>query len=453
MIQEETISAISTAVGESAIGIVRMSGERAIEIADEIFEDINGKKLSKIENRKIVYGKIFDSKKNVIDEVLTFIMRAPNSYTREDVIEFQCHGSAAALEKILTRTLECGARLAERGEFTKRAFLNGRLNLSQAEAVLDIIQAKTTEALKIAEEKLSGKMTDEIYKVKQQILNVISHIEAVIDFPEDDIDEITINEINKSIDLIVNEIDELLKTEAKGKILREGIETVIIGKPNVGKSSLLNFLSKREKSIVTEIPGTTRDAIEEYVNFNGILLKIVDTAGIHKSEDKIEQIGIERSKNFANKAALILALFDGSRKFDEEDEEILKFIDGKNAIILMTKSDLPTEIEKNKLQKFNPTKISVKNGTGINELYKNILKKINNLSNELNFIKSARELEILKRVKNHVTDAKKALELNIETDLISIDLRSALQALDELTGESVSDEIVNEIFSKFCVGK
>ena len=451
--KEETISAISTAIGESAIGIVRMSGERSIEIADVIFQAINKKSLKNTASRTVVYGKILDSHENIIDECIAFVMRAPNSYTKENIVEFHCHGSLAALEKVLLRTLEAGARLAERGEFTKRAFLNGRLDLSQAEAVLDIIQAKTTEALQVAENKLAGETSSKFYKVKQEILNILAHIEALIDFPEDDIEELEINKIEDKIDKLIDEVDELLINEGKGKILREGIETAIIGKPNVGKSSLLNYLSKKEKSIVTEIPGTTRDVIEEYINIEGVPLKIIDTAGIHKTEDKIEKIGIERSKEKAGKASLILALFDGSREFDEEDEEILIFINEKNCIVLITKSDLPLLIDEHKLQKFDPIKISVKNDTGIEELNSYISKKIENMSSEPKFIKSARELEILNQLKNNFINAKNAVELNTEIDLISIDLRSALEKINELTGESVSEDVVNEIFSKFCVGK
>ena len=457
MIKEDTISAISTAIGEAGIGIVRMSGEHAIEIADKIFKSANGKKLANIEDRKIIFGQILDSNDNIIDEAIIFVMHSPKSYTKEDVVEIQCHGNAIILQKVLLRSIEAGARLAERGEFTKRAFLNGRLDLSQAQAVLDVIQAKTEKALKIAEDKLSGKSKDEIYKLKQEILAITAYIEAVINFPEDDIEDIDVTEIENQIDTAIYNVGKMLKFETEGKILREGIETAIIGKPNVGKSSLLNFLSKREKAIVTDIPGTTRDTIEEFINLNGIPLKIIDTAGIHISNDKIEQIGIEKSKLCAENALLILALFDGSCKFDEEDEEILEFVKGKNTIILITKSDLPLignfELFKNHFSTKEIVSISVKNETGIDDLYRIIMEKIGNLTGEMNFIKNTRELEILKRIENHLIEAKNTLNLNLGIDLISIDLCSALEALNELTGESIDEDIINEIFSKFCVGK
>ena len=458
MIQDDTISAISTAVGEAGIGIVRMSGNRAIELADKIFKAMNGKKIESQDDRKIIYGKILDRYGEIIDEAVVLVMRAPNSYTKEDVVELQCHGSVAALKKVLLRTLEVGARLAERGEFTKRAFLNGRLDLSQAQAVLDIIQSKTDAALKISEDKLSGKMSNVIYEVKQRILNVIAHIEAMIDFPEDGIDNVVLNDIDHEVMLAIDIMNELLKNETTGKILKEGIPTAIIGKPNVGKSSLLNFLSNTDKAIVTEIPGTTRDTIEEYISIEGIPLKIIDTAGIHNSNDKIEQIGIEKSKTCAEEASLILALFDGSRRFDDEDEYILKFISNRNVIILITKFDLPQMIDVNFLRNsYNLTtemiNVSVKNKTGIENLYNSIRQKIYSFSSELDFIKNAREIEKLQQVKICLNEAKKSIKMNMEIDLISIDLRSALHALDELTGEVVDEDIINEIFSKFCIGK
>ena len=457
MIQEDTISAISTVIGESGIGIVRMSGENAIEIADKILRLVSGKKLIDVCDRSVNFGKILDSDGNIIDEVIVLIMRSPRSYTKEDVVELQCHGGMAVLRKVLSRTLEEGARLAERGEFTKRAFLNGRLDLSQAQAVLDVIQAKTETALKIAEEKLSGKTTGEIYKLKQQILDIISHIEALIDFPEDDIDDLSIDKIENDIKMVINGVNEVIEAETKGKILRDGIETAIIGKPNVGKSSLLNFLLKEEKAIVTDIPGTTRDIITEYININGIPLKIIDTAGIHNSTDKIEKIGIDKTKTYIKKAALLLVLFDGSRKLDDEDMEIIELVKDKNAIILITKSDLPQVIDFNKIKiqcdKLELIPISVKKEFGINELYKSILSQIKSMTNKMGFFNDVRELEILNRIKSHLEEANQTLKFSTDIDLISIDLRSALQSLDELTGESVDEDIINEIFSKFCIGK
>lgn len=457
MIKEDTISAISTAVGEAGIGIVRMSGENAIDIADKIFKSSSGKSLSEIDDRKVIFGQILDSDDSVIDEAIVFVMRSPKSYTRENVVEFQCHGNAVVLQKVLLRTFEAGARLAERGEFTKRAFLNGRLDLSQAQAVLDIIQAKTDKALKTAEDKLTGKISSNICELKQQILQMIAYIEAVINFPEDDIEDIDLLELKNNISLAIDSTQKIAKLETEGKILREGIATAIIGKPNVGKSSLLNFLSKNEKAIVTEIPGTTRDTIEEYINICGIPLKIIDTAGIRNSDDKIEQIGIEKSKLCAENATLILVLFDVSRETTAEDKEIINFVRGKNIIVLLTKSDLPVVGDVELLKKYfiseEIVSISIKNGTGIDELQNSIMRKMSNITNELNFVKGARELEILKRIEKHLKEAQNTLQSNLGIDLISIDLCSALDALNELIGESINDDIINEIFSKFCVGK
>ena len=457
MMKEDTISAISTAVGEAGIGIVRMSGENAIEIADKIFKSANGKKLAETKDRTVTFGHIVDFNNNIIDEVVVFLMRSPKSYTRENVVELQCHGNAVVLQKLLMLTIEAGARLAERGEFTKRAFLNGRLDLSQAQAVLDVIQAKTDKALKVAEDKLFGKTSSDIYELKQKILKIIAHIEAIINFPEDDIDSIDLNEISFDISIAIDIVRKMIKNETEGQILREGIEIAIIGKPNVGKSSLLNFLSKNEKAIVTDIPGTTRDAIEEYINIEGIPVKIIDTAGIHNSNDTIEQIGIEKSKLYADQAALILVLFDVSREIDSEDEKILNFVKDKNIIALMTKSDLPIIGDINILKKYIDSEeiisISVKNKIGIDDLYKCIVNKISNITNELNLVKGARELEILKRIETHLLESKNALISDLEIDLISIDLCSALEVLNELTGETINEDVIHEIFTRFCVGK
>lgn len=457
MIQDETISAVATVFGEAGIGIIRMSGIKAIEIADKIFKSTNGKKVSTIKDRSIIFGHIVDNRNNIIDEVIVLLMRAPKSYTREDVIEIQCHSGILVLQKVLARTLEAGARLAERGEFTKRAFLNGRLDLSQAQSILDIIQARTDDALQMAENKLSGKIKDQIYDLRQHLLQSVAHIEAVIDFPEEDIDNIVVDEINNNIKQSIDKLNDILESETKSKILNSGIKTAIIGKPNVGKSSLLNLLTETEKAIVTDIPGTTRDIIEEYVNICGIPFKIIDTAGIHNSSDKIENIGITKAKECAQEADLILALFDGSRSLDSQDEEIFDLIKKRNAIILITKSDLPKVINLNPIKtQFISTKIiniSVKNETGINELKEDIKTNINQISSELLFIKSAREIDILKRVEKHLEEAKNTLNLNIGIDFVSIDLRAALRLLDELTGEIVDEDIINEIFSKFCIGK
>ena len=447
MKQEDTISAIATAIGTAGIGVIRMSGENSIEIADKIFD----KDLKTALDRSIIFGHVINSAGEIIDEAIILIMRAPHSYTKENVVEIQCHGGAAALREVLSRTFEAGARPAERGEFTKRAFLNGRLDLTQAQAVLDVIQAKTSTALSVAQNQLSGKTSKKIRAIRQNILEVLAHIEALIDFPEDDIDEIFINDIDKKIAAQIDEIKIFLDNQKSGRILREGLETAIIGKPNVGKSSLLNFLVEDERAIVTDIPGTTRDSIEEFVNINGVPLKIIDTAGIRNSDNPVEQIGIERAKNCASRAELILALFDGSRQLSDEDFEILKIIEGRNAIILLTKSDLPQIIDTSKFESFIP--ISVKKNLGVEKFLAAISEKIGNVNAEMNFVRDEREADLLRRAVKNLEEARFTLQKNIGIDFISIDLRTALELLSELTGESVTEDVINEIFSKFCIGK
>ncbi len=453
---EETISAIATAAGNSGIGIVRMSGENSIKIADKIFFSLNRQNLNDVPSKTAVFGyvKNFDGK--IIDEAIVLIMRAPKSYTKEDVVEIQSHGGSVVLREILTLTLEAGARLAERGEFTKRAFLNGRIDLSQAQAVLDVIQSKTSTALSIAQNRLAGKNSKKIREIRGEILEILAHIEAVIDFPEDDIDEVFIDEIQQKISVQLEKMEDLLKNSHGGKILREGLETAIIGKPNVGKSSLLNFLAETDRAIVTEIPGTTRDSIEEFVNIRGIPLKIIDTAGIRNSDNIVEKIGIERAKDYAKNAELILALFDGSKKLSLEDEEIFSLLKDKDAIILLTKSDLPQILNFEQIRSYTDKKaiyISTKTGAGMEKLFDAIVEKVGSFDRENVFISDEREIDLLRRALKHLREAKNTVEKNIGIDFISIDLRAVLELLSEITGESVSEDVLNEIFSKFCIGK
>ncbi len=444
---EDTISAIATALGTAGVGIIRISGENAIDIADKIFD----KDLIVAQDRKIIFGHVINFSDEIVDEAIVLIMRAPKSYTRENVVEIQCHGGVEVLREILSLTFQAGARPAERGEFTKRAFLNGRLDLTQAQAVLDVIQAKTKTALNIAQNQLSGKTSKKIREIRQEILNVLAHIEALIDFPEDDIDAIFIEDVDKKIAAQIAEIKIFLDNQRTGKILREGLETAIIGKPNVGKSSLLNFLAETERAIVTDIPGTTRDSIEEFVNIGGVPLKIIDTAGIRNSDNPVEQIGIERARDYAGRAELILALFDGARELTAEDFEILKLIEGRSVIILLTKADLPQVIDTSRFENFIP--ISVKKNLGIEKFLAAIAEKVGNVDAEMNFVRDEREADLLRRAVQNLEESRSTLKKNIGIDFISIDLRAALELLSELTGESVTDDVINEIFSKFCIGK
>lgn len=444
---EDTISAIATAIGTAGIGVIRMSGENSIDIADKIFD----RDLKTARDRSVIFGHVKNNAGEIIDEAIILIMRAPHSYTKENVVEIQCHGGAAALREVLSRTFEAGARPAERGEFTKRAFLNGRLDLTQAQAVLDVIQAKTSTALSVAQNQLSGKTSKKIHEIRQNILEVLAHIEALIDFPEDDIDAVFIDDIDKKIVAQIDAIKIFLDNQKSGRILREGLETAIIGKPNVGKSSLLNFLVEEERAIVTDIPGTTRDSIEEFVNIGGVPLKIIDTAGIRNSDNPVEQIGIERARDYASRAELILALFDGSRQLSDEDFEILNIIKDRNAIILLTKADLPQVIDTSQFKNFIP--LSVKKNLGVEEFLAAISEKVGNINTEMNFVRDEREADLLRRAVKNLEEARFTLQKNIGIDFISIDLRTALELLSELTGESVTEDVINEIFSKFCIGK
>ena len=450
---EETISAISTSPGVGGVGIVRLSGVDAIDVAEKIFD----RPLTQAEDRKIIFGHVKNFSGEVVDEAIALVMRAPKSYTRENVVELQCHGGSVVLREVLKLTFEAGARPAERGEFTKRAFLNGRIDLTQAQAVLDVIQAKTSSALTVAQNQLAVRTSKTVGEIRQKILHSLAHIEATIDFPEDDLDDVLLTEVDENISAQIDKLNDLLKNQSAGKILREGLETAIIGKPNVGKSSLLNFFAKTERAIVTDIPGTTRDSIEEFVNVNGIPLKIIDTAGIRSSSDAVEKIGIERARDCARRAELILALFDGSRPLDVEDDEIFKLLPDRNALILLTKSDLPCVTNAAQLTKKIPAacviELSLKSGAGTDKLVRAITERVGDIDFDMSFVRDEREANLLRRAMNHLREARETIRLNVGVDFVSIDLRAALECLDELTGEHVSEDVLNEIFSKFCIGK
>ena len=456
MIVEKTISAISTAAQNAGIGIVRMSGENSIAIADKIFFARNKKSLQTVPNKTAVLGNILSADGEIIDEAICLVMRAPNSYTKENVVEIQCHGGLTVLRSVLSRTFEEGAVPAERGEFTKRAFLNGRIDLSQAQAVMDVIQAKNIFALNIAQNQLAGKHSKKIRAIRSSILEILAHIEALIDFPEDDVDDFTKKNLAEKISEQIATVQNFLDNQSKGKILREGLTTAIIGKPNVGKSSLLNFLTETDRAIVTDIPGTTRDAIEEFITLGNVPLKIIDTAGIRTSENLVEKIGIEKSLELAQSAEMIFALFDGSKDLSDDDQKIFDLIKFKDAIILLTKSDLPQKISAAQIKNFSDKKIisvSVKSGKGFSELEKILAEKIGDIDFEPGFVRDEREADILRRSLKHLEEAKKTCEGDLGIDFISIDLRSALELLSEITGDNVTEDIIQEIFSKFCIGK
>lgn len=461
MFAEDTISTIATAPGQGAIGIIRMSGSLAIKITDIFFRGIDGKKASEVLPRQAAYGHIINPDHDeIIDEVLLLIMRGPKSYTREDVVEIHCHGGPVPMKKILALTLQYGARLSEPGEFTKRAFLNGRLDLSQAEAVMDIIRAKTDASLRMAVGHLSGALSEKIRNLRDDILRMIVNLEAAIDFPEEDIEVLAAQDVREAAVLLLAELDHLLATKETGRILREGLETVIVGKPNVGKSSLLNALLKEKRAIVTDIPGTTRDVIEEFVNICGVPLKIVDTAGIRETSDVIEQMGVEKTKEFVMTADLILLLLDASMPLAGEDKEVLAMLAGKQAIVLVNKTDLPVLLDLEEVYRYIPDKkvlkISVMEGSGLSELEQVIVDMVYGGTIEQKegaFVTNVRQSQLLEQAKQHLESAIQAIDRLMPSDCIVIDLKDSWDKLGEITGDTVGDDIINQIFSQFCIGK
>ena len=459
MQQGDTISAIATAMGEGGIGIIRVSGERAMAVATAVFQPASGRRLTDYGTQRAVYGRIIDPDGAVVDEAMALVMQAPHSYTKEDVVELQCHGGIMPLRRTLQLTYQAGARAAERGEFTKRAFLNGRLDLSQAQAVMDIIGARTERSLSMATGHLAGHFSAGIQDMRHTILGQIAHLEAAIDFPEDEVDDVVTENVIKNVVDVRNKIRRLLRTAHTGRILRDGLMTAIIGKPNVGKSSLLNALLREERAIVTDIPGTTRDSIEEYANVGGVPLRIIDTAGIRATDDVVEQIGVDKAKAYVDQAALILALFDASRELTAEDEEILSLVDGREALILLNKSDLKPVLDVQQLKAKTSSEIipvSTVDEDGLEALTKAIMAKVytGDMSNdEGTFVNDERQAEILRRADEHLAACLRTIEAEMGLDFISIDLRSAWEKLGELTGETVGEDIIDEIFSKFCIGK
>lgn len=459
--QDGTISAIATAAGEGGIGIVRISGEHALSIAAKIFVPKNKKKVADILTHRVTYGQIVDPIDHVaIDEGLLLMMHAPHSYTAEDVVELHCHGGIMPLKEMLSLTLRMGARLAQPGEFTKRAFLNGRLDLAQAQAVIDVIRSKTEAGLRMATGHLKGQFSEKICNYRHEILSMIAHLEAAIDFPEDDIDEIATEAVAEKVCALRAAIDQLLATAKTGRVLRDGLETAIIGKPNVGKSSLLNALLNENRAIVTDIPGTTRDSIEEYVNLGGVPLKIIDTAGIRQTEDLVEQLGVDKARAYIERADLILVLLDGSRALCIEDEEILALIQGREAIILVNKCDLAPTIEyrviKEKLPGSKVIAISTVDGRGLAELEKTIVDLVycgQIEQAEGAFVNNVRQVRLLEEANDHLKEVLKTAMDGMSPDFMVIDLKSSWEKLGEITGDTVGEDIIDQIFSQFCLGK
>ncbi len=460
MQQGDTISAIATAPGAGGIGVIRISGEHAIDVADAVFRAANGKRLAEVPSRQVIYGHAVDAEGRTVDEILAIVMRSPHSYTCEDVVELQAHGSSVALRKILRLTWQAGARQAERGEFTKRAFLNGRLDVSQAQAVMDIIEARTERSLQMAEGHLSGHFSAQIQAMQDAIMDMTAHIEAVIDFPEDGVEEVVTDEIGAKVQELRTGIARMLQTAHTGRILRDGLMTAIIGKPNVGKSSLLNALLREERAIVTDIPGTTRDSIEEYAEVGGVPLRIIDTAGIRETDDVVEQMGVERARGYVARAALVLALFDGSRPLTAEDEEILGLLHGKDAILLLNKSDLPAVTTAAELAEraggMEVLPVAVASGAGLDALAKAIHDRAwagETEGTEGGFVNSEMQAETLRQADAQLAAVQGTLDAGLGLDCASIDLRAAWEKLGELTGNTVREDLIDTIFSRFCIGK
>lgn len=445
-------------LGIGGIGIIRISGKKTFNILEKIFIQKNPKDISKINGYTIKYGHIMDNGK-IIDEVLVSYFKAPKSYTTEDMCEINSHGGTIVMRKILQVCLDNGAELAEPGEFTKRAFMNGRIDLSQAESVIDIINAKSEREAKEGMKQLEGYLANEIKKIKQYLLEIMTNIEVSIDYPEYDTPEILESEIEINLLKVKEMLITLQNSFENGKIIKEGVKTAIIGKPNAGKSSLLNRFLKEERAIVTDIEGTTRDTIEEFVNINGITLKLIDTAGIRETENEIEKIGIEKSIKIAKEADLVICIIDSSKQLTIEDERILEFIDCNNSIIILNKIDLGEKIDENteKIKKFNNIiKISILKNEGIELLYNKISELYNldkiNFDNEI-LITNERHKRIIEKAILNINNSLDMLKTKMPIDIIAIGIKNVLSNLGEITGEEVSEEIINEIFARFCLGK
>jgi tRNA modification GTPase len=458
----DTIAAISTPKGEGAIAIVRLSGDKAIEISDKLFRGVGGKRLMDVLSHTIHYGHLVDPKTGLVaEEVMVSVMKGPKTFTKEDVVEINCHGGLVSVNRVLQLVLNNGAQLAEPGEFTKRAFLNGRIDLSQAEAVIDLIRAKTDKAMNVALGQMEGRLSRLIQKLRQEILETLAHVEVNIDYPEyDDVEEMTHRLLLEKAQYVKTEIQKLLQTSQQGKILREGLSTAIVGRPNVGKSSLLNSLAQENKAIVTDIAGTTRDVIEEYVNIRGVPLKLLDTAGIRETEDIVERIGVEKSRQVLKDADLILLVLNHSEELSLEDENIFKAVEGMDVIVIINKMDLPQKMDMDRVQElakqYKIIQTSLLEDRGVDELEEAIAALFFTgtiEAGDLTYVSNSRHIALLNQALNSIEDAIFGVESGTPIDIVQIDFTRTWELLGEIIGQSVHESLIDQLFSQFCLGK
>lgn len=458
---DDVIAAIATAPGEGGIGIVRVSGKGSVDVVEKIFHSPSGKSLKDLGTYRMAYGYIMDNQSgNRLDEVIVSIMLGPRSFTGEDVVEINCHGGIVPLRKVLEQVLRTGARLADPGEFSKRAFLNGRIDLAQAESIIDVIRSQTDMGLKVALKQLEGGLSDELVEIRRVLLEVLAFIEAGIDFPEDDIEELSRDQIRERTKEVAQRLKHLVESAETGRIYRDGLSTVIVGKPNVGKSSLLNALLREKRAIVTDIPGTTRDVIEEVLNLQGIPVRLVDTAGIRETEDVVEKLGVERTKEWFGLADLVLLVLDAGTGIEAEDFEIARLVQGQRCLVVINKIDVGDKLDKDDLppefRQFSSVEVSVKEKVGIQLLEEKIAAMV--LEGKVSpgdrvVVSNLRHKQALEKAAGQLAGVLQSLEIGMPTDCMAIDLKGALESLGEITGESIGEDIINEIFAQFCLGK
>ncbi|MGP4077793.1 tRNA uridine-5-carboxymethylaminomethyl(34) synthesis GTPase MnmE [Halobacillus sp. K22] len=457
--ETDTITAISTPMGEGAIAIVRLSGPQAVSIAGELFR---GKDLNEVDSHTMHYGKIIDPDTGeTAEEVMVSVMRAPKTFTREDIVEINCHGGLVSVNRVLEIVLASGGRLAEPGEFTKRAFLNGRIDLSQAEAVMDLIRAKTDRAMNVALKQMDGRLSNLIQDLRQKLLETLAHVEVNIDYPEyDDVEEMSHEMMEQKTKEVHAEVSNLLQTARQGKILREGLGTAIIGRPNVGKSSLMNTLVHENKAIVTEVPGTTRDVIEEYVNVRGVPLRLIDTAGIRETEDIVERIGVERSRQVLQEADLILLVLNYGDELNEEDKQLFEAIDDMNIIVIVNKMDLEPKLDIDQVRELageHPViSTSLIHEEGIDQLENAIADTFfeGELdAGDMTYVSNVRHVQLLKQAKQALEDAQNGMEMGVPLDVVQIDVTRTWEILGEIIGDTVHESLIDQLFSQFCLGK